>query len=93
MGVEVSVGYLANGSSQVLSPENNSRPLSQSHSSDTAEEEVVLVALGFGPPGAGNVGDVSCFGRVPHLIWQIEGLGDVAFDSRTTSSLGPVGVE
>jgi hypothetical protein len=63
------VGYLANGSSLVLSPEDHSRPLFQSRSSDTAEDEVVLVALAFGPPGAGNVGDVHCFGRVPHLIW------------------------
>jgi hypothetical protein len=45
-GVEVSKGYLADGSSQVLSPEDHSQPLSQSHSSNTAEE-VVLVALGF----------------------------------------------
>ena len=63
------MGYLANGSSLVLSPEDHSRPLFQSRSSHTAEDEVVLIAHGFGPPSAGNVGNVYCFGRVPHLIW------------------------
>jgi hypothetical protein len=38
--------------------------------------------------------NLSSSGRVPHLIRNIEGLGDVAFDSGpATSSLGPVCVE
>jgi hypothetical protein len=51
-----------------------------------------LVALGFGLPSTGDIGIVPCYGRVPHFIRQIKGLGDVDFDSRL-ASLGPMGVK
>lgn len=39
-----------------------------------------MVALNFGRLDVGEFGDVSYFGGMPLLVWQVGGLGAEAFD-------------